>query len=159
MTQIDIFTDGSAWNNGKSNCKAGYGIYIPKKNIRISEKFTNSPTNQRAELFAILRSLQITEENNIKIYTDSMYSIKCLTVWCDNWKKNNWKNSKGEDVKNQELVKEILRLMCNKSVTFQHVNSHQNKPDTPDKIYEWDGNRIADKLASSAIELKVLSLV
>ena len=150
---VDIFTDGGAWNNGKSDCKAGYGVYIPSKNIRVSEKYTDRPSNQRAELMGIKKGIEITEETEIKIYTDSMYSINCLTKWCKNWEKNGWKNSKREEVKNQEIIKEILEMMKEKRIEFVHVRSHQRIPRNKEtqEYYEWYGNNEADELANRAL--------
>jgi ribonuclease HI len=153
---MEIFTDGGAWNNGKTNCKAGCGIYIPEINIRISEEFTNNPTNQRAELYAIQKALEITD-GHVKIYSDSMYSIKCITLWSNNWVKNEWKNSKGENVKNQDILKKILYLVKNRTVEFSHVKSHQKKPDNYEEIRIWKGNLVADQLASQAINLKIIN--
>ena len=55
---ICVYTDGSCRNNGKKNAIAGIGVYI--ENIcKISEPIVGRQTNQRAELFAILKALQI----------------------------------------------------------------------------------------------------
>ena len=56
--KIFIYTDGSCikFQNGLS--KSGYGIYIPSKNIRVSEPLLNQKqTNNRAELTAIIKAL------------------------------------------------------------------------------------------------------
>ena len=118
--KLIVFTDGAAHNNGKLNCKAGVGIYIPEKNIEISEKYENNPTNQRAELTAIKKAIEITSEELI-IYTDSMYSINCLTKWNDKWIKNDWKNSKKETVKNKDIIQDILILMNDRNIEFKHI--------------------------------------
>jgi len=75
-----IYTDGACKNNGSHNAKAGIGIHFSLKNkIKlndISEKLIcEKPTNNKAELTAILKALQLCNENNINeniiIYTDS----------------------------------------------------------------------------------------
>ena len=34
MNKLIVFTDGSCINNGKSSCKAGYGVYFPNKEFK-----------------------------------------------------------------------------------------------------------------------------
>ena len=155
---MNVFTDGGAYNNGKTNCKAGVGVYIPDMNIELSEKLLERPTNQRAELTGIKRALEITT-GDLLIYSDSMYSINCVTKWYKNWEKNNWLNSKKQPVKNQEIVKDILNLMTDRNIEYKHVRSHQSQPNKNTVEYKiWYGNDIADKLASKSIEVRKLCL-
>tara|TARA_B100001094_G_C17920246_1_gene665583 strand:+ start:57 stop:746 length:690 start_codon:yes stop_codon:yes gene_type:complete len=148
-----IFTDGSSINNGTKKSKAGYGIYIPEPNefsVKLSKKLPKGKTNNYAELKAILEALKLTdysnnqtENNKIIIVTDSMYSINCITQWYHSWIKKGWISSSGEKVKNKELIQEIKPLCDKYNVHFQHINSH-----TGNSGYFYEGNRIADKLAS-----------
>ena len=92
-----IFTDGACSNNGKSNAKAGFGVFFGEGDQRnVSEPVPSSypQTNNVAELLAIEMALNILgpEQKSAIIYSDSDYSIKCLTVWVQKWRKNNWKN-------------------------------------------------------------------
>lgn len=147
---IIVYTDGSCMGNDIKKC--GYGIYYPNKELNdVSRPFNHSPlTNQRAELYAIYKALKsITKYlkyDTISLYTDSEYSIKSLTVWIKDWKKNNWKNSKNKDVLNQDLIKKIDKILQkNKNkIFFTHVRSHTGKQDVHSL-----GNEHADKLATS----------
>ncbi|KAK6380703.1 hypothetical protein LTS17_004903 [Exophiala oligosperma] len=110
----------------------------------VSEALKGSKqTNQRAELTAILRALNIAPlHREITIYTDSKYSIDCVTNWYKNWKKNNWTNSKGKPVENKDLVVEIRdkieeREQFSKGTYFVWVKGHSDNP----------GNIAADRLA------------
>jgi len=155
MKTIEVFTDGSSiGQNTKSdeNRLCGYGIYFPNKELPdISRKFRHPPnTNQRTELYSIYVALvmikKTLEFDQIKIYTDSMYSIKCLTVWGKSWDKNDWKTATNKPVKNQDILKplyDIVKKLKDK-IEFEHVNSHTGKKD-----YKSIGNEIADKLATS----------
>jgi len=158
-----VFTDGSSINNGKANCKAGsavfFGVDDPRNAICTLKEYQS---NQRAELYAIKLALEIlskepsddTNQNGIKLYTDSAYSIKCITVWYKNWEKNNWLTAKKQPVKHKELIQEILSLIneIHCEIKFIHVRSH--KPAPTDKKSEeyliWYGNDQADKLAETA---------
>jgi ribonuclease HI len=100
-------------------------------------------TNQRAELAAILRALQLAPpDQNVMIITDSTYSINCLTKWKDGWIRNGWKNSKGVSVLNQDLIKGVLAKIEERKkrgvrTSFEWVKGHAQSP----------GNIEADKLA------------
>lgn len=147
---IKVFTDGSCINNGNINAKAGYGIYFPNNEIEnISKPFVIRPiTNQRAELYAIYQALVNIVENikftNITIYTDSLYSIKCLTQWVKAWEKNNWKTTNNKPVKNLDIIKPINSILKEhgKNVTLIHVRSH-----TGLDTFESKCNDYVDQLA------------
>lgn len=125
-TTTKIYTDGSF----KSK-RAGYGVRILHVNGEIKEDFGKLPygpngeipTNQRAELYAIKKALEITQ-GDVTIYSDSKYSIHCITKWVIEWKKNGWKTSKGDSVLNQDLIKEIVFLSESRSISYEHVFSH-----------------------------------
>jgi ribonuclease HI len=147
VMEIIVFTDGS---HLKPSNKCGYGIHFPNGEFEdVSRPFTKLPkTNQRAELYAIYKSIKIVNKAdpncNITINTDSEYSIKSLTVWIKNWKKNNWIGSTGKEVMNQDLIKDIDNLI-NKhlgKIKFNHVRAHTGKSD-----YNSIHNEITDELA------------
>lgn len=147
---IIVFTDGSCVNNGKKNAKGGIGVYFPCKEFNdISDAFIQTPiTNQRAELYAIYKALlTITENSEFKkiiIYTDSLYSIKCVTEWIKKWETNNWKGSTKKPVLNQDLIRPINNILKQheNKIIFKHVRSHTND-DTIESIF----NDVVDKLA------------
>lgn len=145
--QINIFTDGSCTNNGSEKAKAGIGVYFPENEYEnISEPFTNNPTNQRAELYAILKALTIIDikkYEKINIYTDSMYSINSLTKWITKWIKTNFKN-----IKNTDIIIPIYDILkTTNKINFIHVRSHMKN----DNIISVRNN-IVDKLAKNGIK-------
>ena len=154
FNNIIIFTDGSCTNNGKKNANAGIGVYFPCKEFEdISEIFTKTPiTNQRSELYAIYKALlTVTENNNnfnkIFIYSDSLYSIKCVTEWIKKWEKNDWIGSNKKPIQNQDLIKPINEILKkhDKKIIFRHVKAHTGM-DTLEALF----NDTADKLACKA---------
>jgi ribonuclease HI len=100
-------------------------------------------TNQRAELTAILRALDIAPRHrDVTIYTDSKYAISCVTEWYKNWVKNKWTNSKGKPVENKDLIVDIRekieeRDYLQKGTFFVWVKGHAAD----------EGNVAADRLA------------
>jgi len=158
---MDIFTDGSC--DLKKNIGA-FGIFFPNGEyesygVKMLEKTHKEITNQRAELFAFLEVFKILNNNLnqkekiINIYSDSMYSINCLTIWRYNWEKNNWINSKNEPVKNQDIIKNCILLYDNLInngfiINIFHINSHTNI-----KEYKYICNDVVDKICKNAANL------
>lgn len=139
--KIIVYTDGSCVNK-----VGGFGYVIVKddKSIPVSGKVPSYPTtNQVAELYAIYSTLYHLYKDDavnhgLVIYTDSKYSIGCLTEWHYTWRKNGWINSKGESVANQKLIKAILDISKDINIEYRHVRAHRGH------FYnEW-----ADKLAN-----------
>ncbi|KAL8952370.1 MAG: hypothetical protein Q9222_001706 [Ikaeria aurantiellina] len=142
---LRIHTDGSALGNGAAGAFAGVGVYFgPGDKRNVSETLPGPrQTNQRAELTAILRALEIVPKNrDVSIITDSKYAIDCVTVWFVNWRKNGWKTSAGKAVENKDLVENILakideRQSLGIQTAFEWIKGHAHHP----------GNVEADRLA------------
>ena len=149
---IDVYTDGACSNNGKADAKAGFGIWFSEEDERnTSESFTGQQTNNRAELLAIIKALtilrnEIEKGQQINIYTDSSYSIRCCTTYGEKMSKKGWKN-KSKDIPNVEIVK-VAYNFCKKynNIKFIHVRAHTGCQDK-----HSIGNEHADKLANLAI--------
>jgi len=162
---IEVWTDGSSLNNGQENCKAGYGVFFGQDDPRnMSGPVKKNPSNNRAELLAIKKAIEYLSHEldgkestvQIKIYTDSEYSINCVTHWVNGWIRNNWKKKDGSDVKNQKLIKNIQTLRKKLRVEFIHVRAHKKAPtDRASKAYKlWYGNFMADYLANEGAAAK-----
>ena len=169
---VRIHTDGSSLGNGKAGAFAGIGVYFgpnderymahpptpvtqrPSSRYESTAKFVISrnvsealpgtrQTNQRAELTAVLRALELVPRNrDCQIITDSQYAINCCTTWFINWRQNNWKTSSGKPVENKDLVENILgrieeRQRLGVKTEFEWIKGHAQN----------EGNVAADKLA------------
>ncbi|KAJ3578081.1 hypothetical protein NPX13_g2485 [Xylaria arbuscula] len=142
---LRIFTDGSSLANGRAGATAGVGVFFGEGDERnVSERLGGEiQTNQRAELTAVVRALELSKRQpKIRIFTDSKYTIDCSTNWYRSWEKNDWKKSNGDDVLNQDLVRQIRALIDKRDkagykTLFQWVKGHNTNA----------GNIAADKLA------------
>lgn len=161
-----FFTDGCSKNNGKKDCMCGIGVYSLHENLQLSMSLEDcksrwswiprniKASNNVAELLAIYIAIVLSESKELMIYSDSAYSINCVTSWYKKWEKNDWKTSNNENVKNKEIIKEIIKEIKNKdSVFFMHVNSHTQEPQDKDseEHFIWSGNDKADNLASARV--------
>lgn len=126
---VVIYTDGSSQSE-----KAGYGVVITINDKVIdtfngplsSVKYPNG-TNNQAELYAIKIAIQQSKKyQKILIMTDSQLCINILTKWYHSWIRNGWKTAQGTDVKNKELIQEIIKdINADQRIfSFQHVKAH-----------------------------------
>jgi ribonuclease HI len=166
-SDIIVYTDGSAINNGKRNCYGGIGIFFGNNDIRnVSEKLPDGKaSNNVAELTACLRAIEIItnddyDNGKIIICTDSEYMINCITVWSNSWQKNNWqRNVKGKNkpIKNLEIIKRIKSYVDKYKIVFKHIRAHKIEPKDKSSLEyrDWYGNDMADNLAKQGAEIKV----
>ena len=154
-----VFTDGACSSNGRPGAKAGYAVWFPDHlRFSMSERLpANEPqTNQRAEMAAIHKAAMILEENgfhdeNIVIYTDSEYSINCLTKWITGWVSRGWKTSAGGDVLHRDLIEDTAKRLAKfKSYRFVHVRAHTGGEDDLSKQ-----NDAVDRMARATIDESV----
>lgn len=154
-----VFTDGACSSNGRPGAKAGFAVWFPDhQSMSMSMKVPSdqAQTNQRAELSAIHQSTLILEENgfhdeDIVIYTDSDYSINCLTKWITGWVARGWKTSAGGDVLHRDLIESTSKRLAKfKSYRFVHVRSHTGGEDDLSK-----NNDIVDRMARATIDESV----
>ena len=159
-SELNIYTDGSLIKKGKlKGC--GYGVFIPNYHVKVSQKLKDNKTNNRAELSAIIWSLEwlrlnkelIRNHSKINIYTDSRYSLLIVGGTGRKYLANGFMRrdpKKGlVPAPNKDLIKLVINLLNEvRGVSFHHVYSHTSKNDIHSQ-----GNQIADKLAVSASKL------
>lgn len=144
-----IYTDGSCIRGGMNSLtRAGYGIYIPDKNIEVSAPLLNQKlTNNRAEITAIIESFKYLDETDLDkkicILTDSQYSMYIFHGTGERYEKNNYRNNEGKEVPNIDLIKKLLELKRKYNINLLKIRAHTNKKDEYSK-----GNELADKLAT-----------
>lgn len=135
-TKLIVYADGCALNNGHPNARAGVGVFFGINDER-NQPFPvpGKQTNNRAELTAILKALELTE-GAIEIVTDSKISVGVLTgTMCAR--------------SNLDLVEIIAKLMEGRDVTLTWTKGH-----TKDKTHpHYLGNKMADLLANQAAVL------
>lgn len=147
---IFIYTDGSCIRFKNNISKAGFGIYIPSKHIKVGKPLLNQKiTNNRAELTAIIESINYLDEEDLNkklcIFTDSQYSIYIFTGTGERYEKDGYKKD-GKDVPNIDLIKRILELKRKYNIVLLKVRAHTEKKDE-----HSNGNKIADKLANDGV--------
>lgn len=138
---IRIYTDGSSLSNGKSSAWGGVGVFFgPADKRNISEPLSGTKqTNQRAELMAMVRALEVApKDRKIVIVSDSKYSIDCVTDWFHNWQRNGWVNSAKKPVENRDLVQKILDQLEERMRLNAHRAEESEDLPSTDKRSVWD---------------------
>jgi ribonuclease HI len=163
--KVVVFTDGGCENNGKKGARAAWAVWFPDhKEFSDAQSVPadQQQTNQRGELMAISKAVQIIEKNfpyetDIQIMTDSDYSKNCLTKWLPAWISKNWKTSTNKDVCHRDLIEDTsTRLSKFNSFTIIHVDAHTGGSD-----YNSVNNAIVDRMATKVlnpeVEVKVIT--
>ncbi|KAJ7665059.1 ribonuclease H-like domain-containing protein, partial [Mycena polygramma] len=121
-TGIQVYTDGSCFDNGSPTARAGAGAYFgPGSELNHSLRVSGDQTNNRGELLAILYALySVPPEKSISIYSDSEYSIRSIVYWAPDRADKGWKCA------NADILQDIVSWIRYRSapVQFHHVKAH-----------------------------------
>lgn len=141
MKQVEIFTDGACRGNPGPG---GWGAIL-RSNGQEKEiyGFDAETTNNRMELMAVIKSLQLLKEAYVvTVWTDSQYVQKGMTEWLVNWKDRGWRTAARKPVKNADLWQELDQIVQAHEVSWRWVKGHAGHPE----------NERADDLANKAID-------
>lgn len=119
--------DGGCRRNGRSDSigaaaccfQRPYGNRYTYK-TRVLDDYPVPPTNQRAEITAIIMALEWALERfdeldgypslRVTIKSDSRYAVECMSNWIYTWVQNGWLNSRGREVVNRDLIERASDL-------------------------------------------------
>mgnify|MGYP003333939187 FL=1 len=126
---IDIYTDGSCVTSTR---KGGWGVFIQYDNNEFEYYGKESETtNNRMEIYAVIRALEIVKEKfasekKINIYIDSNYVVKGITEWLPKWKLKNWKTTARKNVLNKDLWIQIDSFYPFENINFIWIKAHNS---------------------------------
>jgi ribonuclease HI len=138
---VEIFTDGACKGNPGVG---GWGALLQcngrARELYGGEKLT---TNNRMELLAVIRALEaLMQPCEIHLHTDSQYVHKGISEWIHSWKKRDWRTADKKPVKNDDLWKELDRLVKGHKIEWHWVRGHSGHK----------GNEHADRLANLGVQ-------
>ena len=131
---IVYYTDGSCEPNPGTG---GFAVIKDMKPHILGGE--HDSTNIRMEGKAIIAALKDAGEEHAEIYSDSEFWINVITKWSIPWEANGWKK-KGGEIKNLDIVQEVVPLYRASNATLVWVRGHNNDP----------GNELADEYANKA---------
>lgn len=133
-----LFTDGAAINNGKPNCESSWAWALYRHGSFVKGDCgltTWGSSNNVGELEAIIRGVE-SNEGDLTVVYDSKYAALSLV-------------GEYNGSKNAELIKWGRSVLNGRNLSWIHVRSHTARP-TGDS-FMWDGNNMADMLASGVL--------
>ncbi len=133
MKQVEIFTDGACSGNPGPG---GWGAVLRyRSNAKVFEKELSGgeaqTTNNRMELTALIRALQMLKEPcEVKLCSDSKYVIDALEKgWAKGWKSRGWKKADKSPALNSDLWEEALKAAENHKFEFVWIKGHAGHPE------------------------------
>jgi ribonuclease HI len=149
---IEIYTDGSCHTQ---KCVGGWAaiILIDTEKVILSGKETDT-THNRMELLAVIKSVDYIRKNypgisEIKLISDSQYVIG-LTSRKEKFTANNYSTKKGNDIKNMDLVKELLNHTEIINIKFTKIKAHQKKDETIN--YNIEADKLSRKIVREMVK-------
>ena len=142
MEKVKIYTDGACSGNPGPG---GIGVILMyKEHVKeISEGYKHT-TNNRMELLAVIRGLQMLKKTglDIEIFSDSKYVCDSVEKgWVFNWEKVGFKKRP-----NPDLWEKFLHLYRQHNIKFTWVKGHADN----------EYNNKCDKLAVDGYRSKIL---
>jgi len=134
---VEIFTDGACKGNPGPG---GWGVLM-RFGAHVRELHGGEPntTNNRMELTAVIEGLSaLSRRCHVKLYTDSQYVQKGISVWIHDWKRRGWRTADKKPVKNIDLWKRLDALTAEHQIEWHWVKGHAGHPE----------NERADELAN-----------
>ena len=133
MTKIDVYTDGSWWQNRQGTS----AVFKVQKEWFYISHYEDYGTNNRAELMGPIIALEFLANNKIKfdritIYSDSQYVVHTINK---GWRKR----------KNSDLWERLDPLINKENHVFKWIRGHSGEK----------GNELADRYANEAQESKI----
>ena len=135
MTEVKIYTDGSA--RGNPDGPGGYGVvmHYVDKNGQLHEKTLSAgykkTTNNRMELTGVIEALTALKYPcKVILTTDSKYVVDSVTKgWVNGWKRRGWKKSDNTPALNVDLWERLLPLLDTHDVEFHWIKGHAGHPE------------------------------
>lgn len=142
MKKVILYTDGAC--SGNPGVGGWACVLMYKNNQKQFSGGEKHTTNNRMELTAVIKGLEkLKEKCNVEIYSDSAYVVNAINKgWLIQWQARNWKTAAKDDVQNQDLWEQLIKLMQKQKTTFIKVKGHSDN--------EW--NNLCDKLAVEEVK-------
>lgn len=148
-----IFSDGACSGNPGPG---GWGsvVLFPNDSVQELGGFDPSTTNNRMEMLAAIRALELIQDQPIPVrfYTDSTYLIRGITQWVWGWMRRGWKTAEGQAVLNQDLWQRLNELVQKRpaqaKIEWHYTRGHIGTP----------GNERCDRIAVAFSKRESVSL-
>lgn len=151
LSFAEIYTDGSCHTQQCIGAWASVILYHNEK-IRLSG-IEFQTTHNRMEILAVINSLKYVKEKwalvtKLKIISDSQYVIGLIERQ-SKFIASDFKTKAGNDIRNVDLVKELLILLKTIDVEFVKIKAHQKVTEIVN--YNIEVDKLSRKLVREAV--------
>ncbi len=122
--EVIVYTDGACSGNPGPG---GWGVLLQwngqEKTLSGGKGRT---TNNRMEMTAVIEALKALKRPcRVKIHSDSALIVNTFRQnWIEGWKRRGWRKANKKPVQNQDLWKEMLKVMKPHEVIWTKVKGH-----------------------------------
>ena len=136
----EIYTDGSCHTQ---QCVGAWAavVLIDEQKVVLSGK-ENETTHNRMEILAVINSIKYVQQHykmitDVKVVSDSQYVIGLISRQ-SKFTASDFTTKAGKDIRNVDLVKELLHLVSTICVEFVKIKAHQKATDIVNYNIEVD---------------------
>lgn len=152
MKFAEIYTDGSCHTQ---KCLGAWAsvILVDAQKIVLSGKEENT-THNRMEILAVINSINFVLQHfptirELKIVSDSQYVIGLVSRQ-SKFLASDYTTKAGKDIRNIDLVKELLLLLSSIKVEFVKIKAHQKATDVVN--YNIEVDKLSRQLVREAVK-------
>lgn len=149
----EIYTDGSCHTQ---QCVGAWAavILIDEQKIVLSGK-ENNTTHNRMEILAVINAVKYIQIHfksvtKIKVVSDSQYVIG-LVGRQSKFESSDFTTKAGNDIRNIDLVKELLKLISLFNLEFVKIKAHQKVTDIIN--YNIEVDKLSRQLVREAVKM------
>lgn len=127
---VQLFTDGAALRNPHG--PAGWAWLAVSTDGFRQEGVGNldRASNNQAELTAAIEGLNALPRSRVRVYSDSLYLVKGMSTWIEDWQRRGWRTKGKRPVKNQSLWEALLAAVeRHETVEWKWVRGHNGQPE------------------------------
>jgi len=150
MHTAEIYTDGSCHTQQCIGAWAAI-LFINEEKIILSGKET-ATTHNRMELMAVIKAIEFIKDKysavtDFKIISDSQYVVG-LKVRKEKLLAQNFLTKKRNEIRNADLVEELVKQTANLNIQFVKIKAHQKK--TTITNYNIEADKLCRKIVREA---------
>jgi ribonuclease HI len=151
-TYAEIYTDGSCHTQ---QCVGAWAavVLIDEQKIVLSGK-ENDTTHNRMEILAVINAIKYIKQHykmitDAKIVSDSQYVIGLISRQ-SKFEASDFTTKAGNEIRNVDLVKELLHLVSIVNVEFVKIKAHQKATEVVN--YNIEVDKLSRQLVREAVK-------
>ncbi|KAA2238405.1 ribonuclease HI [Chitinophaga agrisoli] len=143
LNSAELYTDGSC--NTQNGLGAWVAILLSGGEKTILSGTTPDTTHNRMELYAVIAGIRHAEKafTSIRIFSDSQY-VTGLMARKEKLTAAGFITSKGTELRNADLVRELYALSTQIELTFIKVKAHQKQG--PARNFNIEADKLVRKI-------------